>query len=67
MINFIVSCEQKTFIKDCHILDGPLMINEVLEWYKKRHRKMMIMKIEYYYVSWEFLDCMMQFIKCGDK
>lgn len=35
VIGSIVSSEQTDFVKNCQILNGPLMVNEVVELYKK--------------------------------
>lgn len=67
----MVSSEQTTFVKDKQILDDPLMVNEVVEGYKKNHKKMMILKIDftkaYDLVNWEYLDRVMKFMNFGLK
>ena len=56
--------EQTAFVKGRQILDGPLMVNELIQWYKKRKKKMMILKIDfekaYDSLSWDFLDRIME-------
>lgn len=51
------------FIKNRQILDGPLIANKVIEWAKRRNKKMFIFKSDiakaYDSVSWEYLDSMM--------
>lgn len=47
VIDSVVSLEQTTFVKDCQILDGSLMVNEIVEWYKKKKRKLMLLKIDF--------------------
>lgn len=63
VINDVVSSEQYAFVHDRQILDGPLMVNELVEWYKKRRKKMMVLKIDfekaYDSIDWDFLDRMM--------
>lgn len=39
VIGDFLSIEQTTFIKDKQFFDGPLMVNEILEWYKKKKKK----------------------------
>lgn len=38
-IGDLVSSEHTAFIKDRQILDEPLMVNGIIEWYKKRKKK----------------------------
>ncbi|XP_071729330.1 secreted RxLR effector protein 78-like [Rutidosis leptorrhynchoides] len=44
-------------------MDGPLMLSETIEWYKKKRKKLLIFKIDfektYDSVSWDFLIAMM--------
>ncbi|GKC48596.1 putative RNA-directed DNA polymerase, eukaryota, reverse transcriptase zinc-binding domain protein [Tanacetum coccineum] len=42
VIEGVISVEQSAFIKGRQILDGPLVVNEVIEWYKKRKRKALV-------------------------
>lgn len=60
----LVSEEQTAFIKGCQILDGPLMLSEIVDRYKKKRKKLMIFKINfekaYDSLSWEYLDFVMQ-------
>ncbi|KAJ0576605.1 putative RNA-directed DNA polymerase [Helianthus annuus] len=55
----VISESQSAFLSDRFILDGPLMVNEVLEWLKKRNRKAFMLKIDfekaYDNVNWNFL------------
>ncbi|GJS89195.1 RNA-directed DNA polymerase, eukaryota [Tanacetum coccineum] len=54
------------FVKGCQILDGLMLVNEVLAWYKKKKKRAMVLKIDfekaYDSLSWEFLDRMMEFM-----
>ena len=63
VIGSVVGAEKSAFIKDRQILDGPLMVNELVQWFKKRKKKLMILKIDFEKVydslSWEFLDQIM--------
>nr|GFB07346.1 RNA-directed DNA polymerase, eukaryota, reverse transcriptase zinc-binding domain protein [Tanacetum cinerariifolium] len=60
MIDKVVSKEQSAFIAGHQILDGPLIISEIIQWYKKRKKKMLIFKVDFKKafdsVSWKYLD-----------
>nr|GEY20786.1 RNA-directed DNA polymerase, eukaryota, reverse transcriptase zinc-binding domain protein [Tanacetum cinerariifolium] len=47
VIDKIVSHEQTTFIAGRQILDGPLIRTEVIDWYKKRKKKMLLFKVDF--------------------
>nr|GEW24865.1 RNA-directed DNA polymerase, eukaryota, reverse transcriptase zinc-binding domain protein [Tanacetum cinerariifolium] len=64
MSHFSHQFQQPTaFIKDRNILDGPLILNEVLAWYHQRKKKLMVFKVDFEkafdYVHWDFLDLIM--------
>ncbi|GKC33733.1 RNA-directed DNA polymerase, eukaryota, reverse transcriptase zinc-binding domain protein [Tanacetum coccineum] len=63
LINKIVSPKQTTFIANRQILDGPLILSEVIDWYKKRKKKMLLFKVNFEKafdsVSWRYLDFML--------
>lgn len=44
VVNEVVSFEQTTFIQGRQILDGPLMLSEIVDWYTKKNKKLMIFK-----------------------
>ncbi|GJR23059.1 putative RNA-directed DNA polymerase, eukaryota, reverse transcriptase zinc-binding domain protein [Tanacetum coccineum] len=60
VIETIISSEQTAFVSQRHILDGPLMVNEIIDWYKRKKEKLMILKIDFEKafdsISWDFLD-----------
>ncbi|GJY40357.1 RNA-directed DNA polymerase, eukaryota, reverse transcriptase zinc-binding domain protein [Tanacetum coccineum] len=60
----IISHEQSAFILGRQILDGPLILSEVIEWYKKKKKKMLLFKVDFEKafdsVSWCFLDHVME-------
>lgn len=66
MIDEVISPEQSTFVQRQQILDGPLMVSEIINWYKRRKQKLMIFKVDfekaYDSLSWEYLDCIMFFL-----
>ncbi|GJV42753.1 RNA-directed DNA polymerase, eukaryota, reverse transcriptase zinc-binding domain protein [Tanacetum coccineum] len=47
VIHKIVSKEQSAFIVGRQILDGLLMLSEVIDWYKKWNKKLMIFKVNF--------------------
>ncbi|MFS7889004.1 putative RNA-directed DNA polymerase [Helianthus anomalus] len=55
----LISDSQSAFLADRYILDGPLVVNEVLEWLKRRKKKAFLLKIDfekaYDNVNWAFL------------
>ncbi|GJT29755.1 putative RNA-directed DNA polymerase, eukaryota, reverse transcriptase zinc-binding domain protein [Tanacetum coccineum] len=63
VIDKIVSHEQSAFIAGRPILDGPLMLSEMIDWYKNRKKKMLIFKVDFEKafdsVSWRYLDFML--------
>ncbi|GJW78508.1 putative RNA-directed DNA polymerase, eukaryota, reverse transcriptase zinc-binding domain protein [Tanacetum coccineum] len=60
VIDKLVSPTQSTFISGRQILDGPLMVSEIIDWYKKRNKRLMIFKVDFEKafdsVSWNYLD-----------
>ncbi|GJT61670.1 putative RNA-directed DNA polymerase, eukaryota, reverse transcriptase zinc-binding domain protein, partial [Tanacetum coccineum] len=66
VIDSVVSMEQTAFIKGRQILDGPMMVNEIIGWYKKKKKRAMILKVDFEKsfdsLSWEFLDRTMEFM-----
>ncbi|GJS95185.1 RNA-directed DNA polymerase, eukaryota, partial [Tanacetum coccineum] len=59
VISDIVSNTQSAFIAGRQILDGPFIINEILDWCKRRCKKVMFFKVDfakaYDSVRWEYL------------
>nr|GEU43570.1 RNA-directed DNA polymerase, eukaryota [Tanacetum cinerariifolium] len=61
----IGSCvKQIAFIKGRNILDGPFILNEVIEWHHKRKKEFMVFKFDFEKafdsVRWDFLDLVME-------
>ncbi|GJS68656.1 putative RNA-directed DNA polymerase, eukaryota, reverse transcriptase zinc-binding domain protein [Tanacetum coccineum] len=69
VIETVISSEQTAFVSQRQILDGPLMVNEIIDWYKRKKAKLMILKIDFEKafdsVSWDFLDQVLQFTVNG--
>nr|GEU78008.1 hypothetical protein [Tanacetum cinerariifolium] len=71
VIDKVVSKEQSAFIAGRQILDGPLIISEIIQWYKKRKKKMLIFKVDFEKVfdsvSWKYLDFILDSLGFGSK
>ncbi|KAK9048582.1 hypothetical protein SSX86_032453 [Deinandra increscens subsp. villosa] len=71
VIDQIISPEQSAFIKGRQIIDGPLALNEMIDWFGFKKKKMLVFKIDfakaYDSVSWDYLDTMMQFVGFGNS
>ncbi|XP_022027924.1 uncharacterized protein LOC110929112 isoform X1 [Helianthus annuus] len=63
VIGKLISEEQSAFLAGRSIMDGPLILNEVMGWLKKSKKKGMFFKVDiskaYDSVSWVFLDSIM--------
>ncbi|GJU63720.1 putative RNA-directed DNA polymerase, eukaryota, reverse transcriptase zinc-binding domain protein [Tanacetum coccineum] len=63
VVDKLISHEQSAFIKSRQILDGPLILSEAIDWYKKRKKKMLIFKVDFEKAfdsfSWRYLDYML--------
>ncbi|GKB54245.1 hypothetical protein Tco_0904998 [Tanacetum coccineum] len=44
---FVINHEQYAFISSLQILDGPLILSEVIDWYKKRKKNMTWCKVDF--------------------
>nr|GFA26916.1 RNA-directed DNA polymerase, eukaryota [Tanacetum cinerariifolium] len=60
VIGDIVSQEQSAFIKGRQIMDGPLILNEVISWCKARKEQLLMFKVDFQKafdsVRWDHLD-----------
>nr|GEV32049.1 RNA-directed DNA polymerase, eukaryota [Tanacetum cinerariifolium] len=67
----IVSEVQLPFIADRQILDGPFILNEVLQWCKNKKKQALIFKVDfekaYDSVRWDFLDEVLNKFGFGEK
>lgn len=71
VLDSIISTEQSAFIKGRQILDGPFIINELIEWHKVKKKRMMLFKIDfakaYDSLSWEYLFYMLDIMGFGKR
>ncbi|GKA85174.1 RNA-directed DNA polymerase, eukaryota, reverse transcriptase zinc-binding domain protein [Tanacetum coccineum] len=67
----IVNEVQSAFVADRQILDGPFILNEVLQWCKLKKKYSFILKIDfekaYDSVRWDYLDDVLRKIGFGEK
>ncbi|GJW61371.1 RNA-directed DNA polymerase, eukaryota, reverse transcriptase zinc-binding domain protein [Tanacetum coccineum] len=59
----VVSEVQAAYIKDRQIIDGPLMVNEVISWASKKKERLFLLKVDFEKafdsLDWKFLDNIM--------
>nr|GFA28145.1 RNA-directed DNA polymerase, eukaryota [Tanacetum cinerariifolium] len=71
VLDEIVNEVQSAFIKDKQILDGPFILNEIIQWCKQKHKKALIFKVDfekaYDSVRWDFLDEVLRKFGFSDK
>lgn len=71
MMNSIISKSQSAFLKGRHLVDGVLVVNEVVDLAKKSKRQCLILKVDfekaYDSVDWSFLEYMMKRVGMCDK
>ncbi|KAL7615828.1 hypothetical protein Lser_V15G00765 [Lactuca serriola] len=67
----VVSHTQTAFIKDGNILDGPLIINEVISWLRKNKLNAFLFKVDsekaFDCLNWKYLDSVMAQMNFGQK
>ncbi|GJS23025.1 putative RNA-directed DNA polymerase, eukaryota, reverse transcriptase zinc-binding domain protein [Tanacetum coccineum] len=67
----ILGSEQSVFIKGRNILDGPLVLNEIMAWHRKRKKDLMVFKVDFEKafdsLRWDFLDLVMVKLGFGTK
>ncbi|GKE37109.1 RNA-directed DNA polymerase, eukaryota, reverse transcriptase zinc-binding domain protein, partial [Tanacetum coccineum] len=70
-IGSCISAEQSAFLKGRNILDGPLILNECMAWYRKRKKALMVFKVDFEKafdsLSWKYLDEIMGKLGFGCK
>ncbi|GKB82490.1 RNA-directed DNA polymerase, eukaryota, reverse transcriptase zinc-binding domain protein [Tanacetum coccineum] len=71
LIQDIVNEVQSAFVADRQILDGPFILNEVLQWCKLKKKHSFILKIDfekaYDSVRWDYLDDVLRKFGFGEK
>nr|GEZ36727.1 putative RNA-directed DNA polymerase, eukaryota, reverse transcriptase zinc-binding domain protein [Tanacetum cinerariifolium] len=62
---------QSAFVADKQILDGPFILNELVQWCKKKKKQSLVFKVdfekEYDSVRWDHLDDIMRKFGFGEK
>ncbi|KAJ0899055.1 putative RNA-directed DNA polymerase [Helianthus annuus] len=71
VVGGLISEQQSAFLAGRNIMDGPLILNEVLSWLKKAKRSAMYFKADlnkaYDSVNWAFLDSIMSQMKFPNR
>ncbi|GKA40183.1 RNA-directed DNA polymerase, eukaryota [Tanacetum coccineum] len=71
VIGDIVSQEQSAFIKGRQIMNGPLILNEVISWCKARKEQLLMFKVDFQKafdsVRWDHLDDILGKFGFGNK
>nr|GEW22974.1 RNA-directed DNA polymerase, eukaryota [Tanacetum cinerariifolium] len=62
---------QSAFVADRQILDGPFILNEIVQWCKKMNKQAMVFKVDfekaYDSVRWDFVEDILRKFGFGDK
>nr|GEU32772.1 RNA-directed DNA polymerase, eukaryota, reverse transcriptase zinc-binding domain protein [Tanacetum cinerariifolium] len=70
-VGSIVREVQTTFIKGRQIVDGPLMVNEIITWAKNKKRRLFLLKVDFEKafdsLDWNFLDNIMMQMNFSQK
>nr|GFA29395.1 RNA-directed DNA polymerase, eukaryota, reverse transcriptase zinc-binding domain protein [Tanacetum cinerariifolium] len=71
VIKGLINEVQSAFIAERQILDGPFILNEVIQWCKLKKNQILIFKVDfekaYDSVRWDFLDEVLRKFGFGDK
>ncbi|KAJ9555388.1 hypothetical protein OSB04_010002 [Centaurea solstitialis] len=71
VISSVIGEEQSAYIKGRSILDGPLMLNELISWAKRCKKSLFFLKIDiekaFDSLSWNFLDSILDQMNFGLK
>ncbi|GJW03090.1 RNA-directed DNA polymerase, eukaryota [Tanacetum coccineum] len=67
----IVNEVQSAFIADRQILDGPFILDELIQWCKRKKNQLLVFKVDFEKafdsVRWDFLDDILKKFGFGDK
>nr|GEU58684.1 RNA-directed DNA polymerase, eukaryota, reverse transcriptase zinc-binding domain protein [Tanacetum cinerariifolium] len=67
----IVNEVQYAFIADRHILDSPFILDELIQWCKRKKKQLLVFKVDFEKacdsVRWDFLDDILRKFGFGDK
>nr|GEV62730.1 cysteine-rich receptor-like protein kinase [Tanacetum cinerariifolium] len=62
---------QSVFVADKQIIDGPFILNELVQWCKKKKKQSLVFKVDfekaYDSVRWDHLDDIMRKFGFGEK
>jgi len=71
VMNSIISASQSTFLKGRHLVDGVLVVNEVVDLARRSKRECLILKMDfekaYDSVDWSFLEYILRRVGMTDK
>ncbi|XP_052622513.1 uncharacterized protein LOC128127842 [Lactuca sativa] len=71
VLGSVVDEVQSAYIEGRNILDGPLIMNEVLSWAKRSNKKIFMFKVDFEKafdsVNWNYLDSIMEQLNFGGK
>lgn len=71
VLSDLINEVQSAFVADKQILDGPFILNEVLQWCRKKKKHTLIFKVDfekaYDSVRWDFLDDVLDKFGFGAK
>ena len=71
ILHYVINPIQSAFVQDRQILDGPMIINETIDWARKKKKKVFMFKTDiakaYDSVSWKYLDEVMKAMNFGDR
>jgi hypothetical protein len=71
VLGAVIPNTQSTFLKGRQLVDGVVVVNEVIDYAKKFHKECLIFKVDfekaYDSVDWDFLDYMLRRFGFGEK